>query len=179
MTEGLYAALSGAIAEGRALEVTANNLANVSTSGFKKDRLSFREVLAGTNNTQRQVLIEPAGVDLRQGTFNRTNAPLDAAIIGPGFFAVQTPQGDRYTRAGSFALSTDGALVTPSGYPVLGKSGPIRVDAGATVNIGGDGTVTSNGTAVGQLRVVNFAEPAAIERVGASLRRATGAAPTA
>jgi flagellar basal-body rod protein FlgF len=177
MSDGIYAALSGAVAAGHALEVTANNLANVNTTGFKKERVSFQEVLAGTDTTQRQVNIEPGGTDMRTGVFKRTDAPLDVAISGPGFFAVQTPEGERYTRAGSFALSPDGTLVTQGGHPVLGASGPIRVDPSTAVTIAADGTVTSNNSEVGQLRVVDFADAAGCEHVGGSLFRANGAAP--
>jgi flagellar basal-body rod protein FlgF len=173
MAEGIYAALAGAIAEQRALEVSANNLANVSTTGFKREVLSFREVLAGQNSTSRQVVVEPQGADFSQGTFARTGGNLDAAILGQGFFVVQTPQGERYTRAGAFTLSPDGTLVTAAGYPVLGSGGPIRVDPGKPASLRPDGSVTSGTEVQGTLRLVDFPDKKVLERAGENLWRST------
>ena len=179
MANGIYAALSGAVAEARALEVAANNLANVSTTGFKKEKLSFREVLAGQDTTQRQVRIEPTGTDFTQGATTRTGAPLDAAILGPGFFVVRTPAGERYTRAGSFTLDAKGTLVTASGDPVLGAGGPINVSPGESVAIDPTGAVMKGDEEVGRLKVVDFADPQALQRLGDSQWSANGQTPTA
>ena len=177
MGDGIYSALSGAIAEARALEVAANNLANVSTTGFKKEKLSFREVLMGEDSTQRQVRIEPTGTDFAQGNITRTGGPLDAAILGPGFFAVSTPQGERYTRAGSFTLDPSGRLVTPAGFQVLGANGPVKVDTSEPVSIAPDGTLLSGTDPVARLKVVDFANPQALERLGDGLWGPSGQTP--
>lgn len=179
MGEGIYSALSGAIAEARALEVAANNLANVSTTGFKKEKLSFREVLAGQDSTQRQVRIEPTGTDFTQGATTRTGAPLDAAILGPGFFVVRTPAGEQYTRAGSFTLDQQGRLVTPAGYPVVGAGGPLTISTTDPVSIGTDGSLFCGKDVVGKLRIVDFADPQALERMGDGLWGANGQTPKA
>jgi flagellar basal-body rod protein FlgF len=173
MAEGIYAALAGAVAEQRALEVAANNLANVATTGFKREVLSFREILAGENSTSRQVVVEPQGADFTQGSLARTGGALDAAILGDGFFAVQTPQGERYTRAGAFTLKPDGTLVTASGYPVLGDGGPIRVDTDKRVSLGPDGSLTSGTDVVGKIRLVDFPNKKVLERAGENLWRST------
>jgi flagellar basal-body rod protein FlgF len=144
MDRGLYIAASGMLAEQVRQDLLANDLANTSTAGYKSDRATqraFGEMLL--RNTQSGAEVGPLGTGVaidRQATdwtpqpARRTDEPLDFAIAGEGFFAVQGTDGVRYTRNGRFAASPDGALVTATGESVLGRGGrPVRVGADGTV----------------------------------------------
>jgi flagellar basal-body rod protein FlgF len=144
MQRGLYIAASGMVSEQVRQDLIANDLANAATPGYKADRATqrgFQEVLLQNTQTGRPVGALGAGVEIdRQATdwrpqpARRTEEPLDFAIAGEGFFAVQTAQGVRYTRNGRFSATGDGMLVTAQGDPVLGRNGaPLRVGAGGTV----------------------------------------------
>ena len=178
MDRGLYIAASGMLAEMVRQDLIANDLANVSTPGYKPDRAvqhSFGDVLL--HNTQTGQAIGPIGLgaeitrqatDLQQAPLRQTGQPLDFAIVGDGFFAVRTPQGVRYTRDGSFQAGPGGQLVDQLGNPVLNQAGtPLRIGAGGTVPAGslgvfaltgerkaGDGnfTGTPRGRATGQVQ---------------------------
>jgi len=121
MSDGIYAALSGAIASERSLDVVANNVANVGTTGFRGERLAFHEVVSQqaqgpTPTTLRYAEIEESRVDLSEGPLRETGNPLDLAISGDAFFAVHTQDGqDRFTRDGSFVIGPGGALTTRTG----------------------------------------------------------------
>ncbi|MBI3300673.1 MAG: flagellar hook basal-body protein, partial [Deltaproteobacteria bacterium] len=125
MNAAMYKALSGAIVQMRRLEVVSQNLANVNTSGYKGDRLAFREVLAEPSRHKERMgglaIVNEQRADLSGGEIQQTGNPFDLAIEGDGFFAVQTPRGVRYTRQGTFALSATGTVVTPLGEPLLGE----------------------------------------------------------
>ena len=172
MPDGIYAALSGAIANERALEVTANNLANVSTTGFKGDRIAARSEFAKELERQspvdQQVALDAVRIDMRQGGLHETGNPLDVAVANEGFFVVKTPDGDRYTRAGHFVLDQNGRLMTPEGNAVMGEGGPIDIGATGTVRILDDGTIVRNGVSVDRLKMVRFADPTGLERQGAT-----------
>ena len=128
-------------------DVTANNLANVSTDAFKADRISaLLSPGAATPVPVREI-------DLAQGAFRDTGRPLDVALDGTGFLVVRTAQGERLFRGGSLHLSGNGELVDMHGDPVLGQDGPLTI-AGATVDIHGDGTVVVDGAEAGKLRLV-------------------------
>jgi flagellar basal-body rod protein FlgF len=154
-------------------EVLANNLANVSTPGFKRDDLAlvptFAVPASGAN-----VLSLPSGesliqwTDFAQASLQPTSRPLDAAINGRGFFVVDTPNGPRYTRAGAFNVGQGGALVTPGGAQVLGQRGPIVVTAGR-VTISSNGEVQVNGQVIDTLRVVDFPRPYQLLKEGGNL----------
>jgi flagellar basal-body rod protein FlgF len=161
---GFYAAAAGLRAQSQALEVAAHNLANVNTPGFRGELTTFQSLLAFSHVTIQNALnlatnnfgvLQGTRLDLEEGNLSTTGNPLDVGIEGKGFFAVQTGHGTRYTRNGSFQVSSTGLLVTSSGNPVLGATGPIRVPAGP-VAISADGTVSVNGTVAGQIRVVDF-----------------------
>lgn len=182
MADGIYAALSGAIAQARALDVISNNMANASTTGFKRDDLVFKEIFkqAGANPdvTHRQVVLEDVVPNLSQGSLKTTGNPLDVALEGEGFFVVQTSGGERLTRAGSFNLDPAGTLVDAGGNAVLGDAGPIVVppEGGASIDV--TGNVLSRGLPVGKLRVVN-AETGDLIREGNNLWRVKdGSTPT-
>lgn len=133
------------------------------------DRLPFREApVVGPLGTG--VYVEGTFTSFRQGPLRDTGNPLDLALEGPGFFAVETPAGVRYTRAGSFRLDAEGYLADQTGNRVLGVDGPIQVGQAATVAIGQDGSVHADGVLVGPLLVVDFADPnAELRKEGANL----------
>ncbi len=135
------------------LAVVSNNLANANTPGFKADRLAFSEVLDGANRSVKMSQY----TDFDSGAIQHTGNPLDVAIDGDGFFVVDTPDGQRFTRDGGFQLGADGMLVTASGFPVLGDGGPLLIDPQAgQVTVRKDGTVSANGIQVGRLSIVRF-----------------------
>jgi flagellar basal-body rod protein FlgF len=167
MIRGLYVAAEGMAARQKAQDAIANNLANLNTTGFKADRPAFETVYERQLYRVQGARSQPIGAlsagailrglytDMQQGALITTGNPLDVAIDGAGFFAVQTPQGVRYTRNGAFQLNADGTLTTRTGNPVLGEGNqPIRVPRNATVQIGEDGSVRANGTQIGRLLIV-------------------------
>jgi len=167
MLRGLYVAAEGMAARQKAQDAIANNLANLNTTGFKADRPAFATVyerqLYRVQGTRSQpigalsagAILRELYTDLQQGALITTGNPLDVAIDGAGFFAVQTPQGIRYTRNGAFQLDAGGVLATRTGDPVLGEGNqPIRVPPNAPVQIGEDGAVLANGARIGRLLIV-------------------------
>jgi flagellar basal-body rod protein FlgF len=182
MGNGIYTALAGAVAQGNALDVTANNVANASTSGYRAERVSFHETLTqAKGNDQAYVTAAGGGTDLRPGEMRATENPLDLAVVGDGYFAVQTPRGDRYTRAGNFRLDASGTLVNGDGYAARAKGGGVLTvpPESKAIVVGSDGTVEADGIAVGQLELARFV-PGALQREGDTLFSArAGAAPLA
>jgi flagellar basal-body rod protein FlgF len=174
-------AASGASAQMTALDATANNLANATTPGYKADQAVFQEHLAQAmlvgkaRPEMRYASVASVSPDLRSGPLQVTQRPLDVAIDGDGYFKVQTPRGERYTRAGGFQLGPGGALVTPQGYAVLDSGGsPITLPLdGGAADIGQDGAIRVDGEEVAQLGVVSFDEPRALAKDGDTLFRAT------
>ncbi|MGQ9900855.1 MAG: flagellar basal-body rod protein FlgF [Fimbriimonadales bacterium] len=167
MIRGLYVAAEGMAARQKAQDAIANNLANLNTTGFKADRPAFETVYERQLYRVQGAQAQPIGplsagailrelyTDWQPGALITTGNPLDAAIDGAGFFAIQTPQGVRYTRNGAFQLRADGTLITRAGNPVLGTDNqPIRVPPNAPVHLGEDGAVLANGVRVGQLLIV-------------------------
>ena len=178
MGNGIYTALAGAVAQSEALDVTANNVANASTAGFRAERVSFHEQLTRATGN-RMVFVGATGgkTDGAQGALRQTGAPLDAALVGDAWFAVDTPRGVRYTRDGAFRTDAGGMIVTSVGLAVRARGGGNLVipPGAATVAIGGDGTVEADGEAIGQLELARFA-PSAMVREGESLMIARGPA---
>jgi flagellar basal-body rod protein FlgF len=179
MENALLIGLSRQTALGRELDVIANNMANVTTNGFKARQTRFNEYLmpnARADAFQRpdQLLsyVIDAGtpLDLTTGAIESTGNPLHAAIKGEGFFVVQTPAGERYTRNGAFELDAQGRLVTTDGHVVLGQSGPVTIGPEETnVSIAPDGAITSSQGERGRLRLVRFANPEALRNEGANV----------
>ena len=173
MDSGLYAAYTGLLARTQALDTASNNLANAGTVGFRAQRDYFRGVLAGAGAdgalaSQAGNAVNNFGVlggnliDQGQGSVTTTGNPLDLALDGPGFFAIQTASGTQYTRDGSFTRSSAGVLETPQHEAVLDPQGqPITLPTGA-VTVAADGSVsvtTDQGSAIaGQVGVFNFAQ---------------------
>lgn len=177
MDSGFYAACAGLRAQSQALEIAAHNLANVNTTGFRGEQTTFQSLIALARPTPPNPLnvtinnygvLEGTHLDLSVGHLANTGNPLDVAIEGSGFFAVQTARGTRYTRNGSFQVASSGELVTAAGDRVLGESGAIRVPAGA-VAISPDGTLSVNGTVAGQIRLVDFRPGTKLTSEGATL----------
>ena len=180
MSDGMYAAVAGAIAEGRAMDVVANNLANVATAGFKGGRISFRDVLAQaggvSNRTLHQVAVDRITTNLAPGLVRYTGSPLDVALQGPGFFVVETSRGERLTRAGTFGLSPTGQLITADGLRVLGTQGPLTVSGLSTARIDRNGVLWDGAVQVGRLRVTDAASPNDLTPEGARLWQVTNGA---
>lgn len=178
MDNSLLVSLSQQLAAFRAIDVIANNLANASTPGFKREAAKFEELVIGMKpaedqkGTQYLSFVKDAGIlrDMSQGNSERTGAMYDVAIAGKGFFAVQTPQGMRYTRDGHFGLDANGQIVTTDGFPLQGDGGAITItpDDG-DIQIAPDGTVSGKTGQLAKVRVVDFADPAFLKKEGGNL----------
>ena len=177
MGSGIYIATSGAVAQTKSLDVIANNVANASTIGFKAQRAVFREALV--NAERRDVAfvgVDPAEDDVSQGALRQTGEKLDLALVGEGFFAVDTPRGPRYTRAGDFRLDPAGALVNGAGLAARSQTGgKITIPAESSeVAVDPEGRVFADGEEVGQLEIARFRGGRRI-REGANLFSIQGA----
>jgi flagellar basal-body rod protein FlgF len=161
-----YIVLSRMASQLRATAVIAHNVANADTPGFHASRAVFAEHLARARASDA-----PAGGrdlhfawdratwrDTDPGPLRQTGNPLDVAISGAGYFAVETPQGERYTRAGRFTLAADGTIVDMGGNPVLSDAGrPLQIAPGDTdLSVGADGVITGRNGEIGRFRVVRF-----------------------
>jgi flagellar basal-body rod protein FlgF len=176
MSSGFYAAYSGLLARTEALDSTASNLSNAGTEGFRAEREYFRSAIMGPDalNSQLNRTVNDFGVlggnklDLGQGSLVPTGNPLDLAIEGQGFFAIQTAVGVRYTRDGQFQRGADGSLTTAQGDPVLdAQSRPIRIPAG-DVTVSSDGVISVGGGAAATLGLWKFASADALSPEGTS-----------
>jgi len=195
MLRGLWSAASGMSAQKMTIDVIANNLANVSTVGFKKSRTDFQDLMyqtisqAGARTSSGGQV--PAGIQIGMGTmpvgtqkiflqgdFQETKNDLHMAIEGRGFFKVISNEEEVYTRAGNFKLDSDGNIVTSNGdklQPEMTISGDV-----ISVKIGTDGTVTTfdatgTGTALGNVELYSFPNPTGLSSIGHNLLRATDA----
>lgn len=183
MSNGIWTAASGATTQLLSLDATANNLANANTPGYKADAAVFREHLMTAVQGGRSVkemrfsAVDGFAHDYSTGPVTHTGRPLDVAIRGDGFFVVKTPQGERYTRAGSFELTQKGELQMAGGGRVMNESGQaITVPPDArSVRIREDGGVEADGATVGRVKVVKFANQSALDKEGNVLFRATQA----
>lgn len=146
----------------RRQEVAANNLANVSTDGFKAERVFARLMSDGTP-------VADAATDFRGGTIRPTGTPLDIAQDGPGFLVVETPAGERFTRGGSFSLDESGRIVDANGHALLGEGGPIVVPNKGALTIDRAGAVKVDGREVGRIRVETVAANARLAHEGGTL----------
>jgi flagellar basal-body rod protein FlgF len=149
----------------------ANNLANLSTNGFKGQEMLFTEYLGKGSDGKQASYVQDLGTarDTREGPITQTGNSLDVAIEGAGYLVVDTPLGPRYTRDGHFQLDAQGQIVTPQGYPVQSDGNtPITVpDNTREITIGKDGSVvTAGGGSVGKLQLVTFADDQALLPAG-------------
>ena len=208
---GIYSLVSAGKAFERKMEITTNNLTNVDTAGYKEDHLTFREVLSTANRVvpeseeelfqpheyldlyvgmdKSTVVIDGVGKNFSQGPMRFTDNPLDIAIDKEGFFIIDTPQGNRYTRTGEFTLDAKGQIVTSDGYSLLGTKGPMSIMGqddqgrdvmGKDIQIDEDGGVhiliprVVNGESrlvrefVDKLQLVRFRDPASLQKLGKS-----------
>jgi len=166
------------------MDVTANNLANMTTAGFKTEQLVMRKLsekpAAASDNPSEIAFVDAWMLqrDFSTGPLQQTGNPLDLAIEGEGFFVVQTANGDAYTRDGRFSLNDLGQVITHNGDPVLGDGGPITTNPnGGPISISREGTISQDGAQIGTFRTVAFDTPAALEKIGNSLWRATDESP--
>jgi len=166
MDRSLYVGMTGASQILQAQAIQAQNLANVSTNGFRADMYSFEsQKIEGPGFATRvNAVAQGQGFSTATGALTETGSPLDVAIRGEGWLAVQAKDGtEAYTRAGDMHMTPDGLLVTATGLPVLGDGGPISIPPADNVVVGSDGTVTvipqgvgpKGAGPVGRLKLVN------------------------
>lgn len=184
MIRGLYIAASGMMVEAARQEQITNNLANSETNGFKKDlalqqaRQEYQVIRIGNGpgmpgnpvigSMGVGVLLDRIHTSHEQGNLLQTDRNLDLAVAGEGFFAVDTPQGVRYTRNGSFSMDTERFLVNDKGYRVLGENGPLQLGEG-DVRIDVAGTVFVGEQPQGRLRLINFTDNSQLRKAGDAL----------
>jgi flagellar basal-body rod protein FlgF len=154
-------AASGLRARMESLELLANNVANASTGGYKADRefysLYAADEAQDSDPVSTMPVIDRPWTDLSQGLLAVTGNPLDLALSGAGFFTVEGPRGNLYTRNGSFRLASNGRLVTPDGYPVRASGGTaLTLDSSRPISISADGTISQDGRTIGQLQIADF-----------------------
>jgi flagellar basal-body rod protein FlgF len=182
----IYVAMSGAKHTMLQQATVANNLANLTTTGFRAQNVAFRAapVLGEGMPTRAFVVDSTPGSDFRPGAVQHTNRDLDVAIEGRGWIAVQAADGsEAYTRAGSFDISGNGVLQTRSGLSVLGDGGPISIPPDTRVSIGRDGTVStvpagnrpSQVTSLGRIKLVNPEESQLVRGADGLFRLSSGA----
>jgi flagellar basal-body rod protein FlgF/flagellar basal-body rod protein FlgG len=180
MDSGFYAACAGLLAQTDALDMTANNLSNLSTTGYK-GQLQFYRSLEATMGKHHLSPLNQAvndfgvlggeAVDLKTGEFQKTGNNLDLAIEGSGFFVVKTPAGIRYTRNGSFHTDAAGRLLTATGDQLMGQQDPVVLPSG-TIAISSDGTVSQQGAVVANLKLVTFKPGTSLKSEGDSYYQA-------
>ena len=175
MIKGMYTSASGMIPRVQKQELIANNLANVNSAGFKKDRMFTKELTAAEKRLMpkkadwEQPMVDQLFVDYQSGIFDKTDNPLDIAIEGDGFFQLQTPDGNTaLTRAGAFTVNQDGYIAYPGGYLLKGEGGPIQV-GGGKVNIAPTGVIEVDGSQVDRIQTMTVADLDKLQRLGGSL----------
>ncbi len=178
------------------IDTLANNLANVNTSGFRQILTRVSELGTGKiknagsedmlrdglnklkrspgladNWVQTNPLILSQATDMRRGPIVSTGRQTDVAIMGSGFFALETAGGERYARSGSFTINSAKQMVSPDGHKILGEGGPITLD-GESFSIENDGSVMVDGSKVGKLKIVDFSDATKMEHQSGSLLKA-------
>ncbi|MFG1296611.1 MULTISPECIES: flagellar basal-body rod protein FlgF [Xanthobacter] len=174
MSSNLYVALSAQMATDKRLATVANNVANMNTPGYRAEQVRFSELLSDTIGDKTSYVSEgETFTSLRPGAITQTSNPLDLAIEGDGWFAVRTDQGVGYTRDGRLRMTSEGALQTMNGAPMLDAGGaPLMVDPnGGAVRVGVDGSVYQRGQTVGRVGIYVMAD-------GTQMTRQSGAVMT-
>ena len=198
MHESIYIAASAGLKQARKMEVIAQNLANVNSSGYKKDALVFKEMMPPfppdeSNEAAKNVLLSPeksnknvsyVGItdsytDFSVGVMKKTGGQLDLAMDGEGFFKVQTPEGPRFTRNGNFRLNTTKQIVNQKGNQVLDiNNKPIVINAQGKITVNGQGVVSiGNGlanTTLTTIKMVDFKNKKQLEKIGDGLFKNIG-----
>ena len=167
MNSGFYAACTALMSRDESLQVAANNLANVNTTGFRGQGQQFRSLVADDEDNSGSIspmnraindygILGGTFVSSASGRLEHTGNPLDLGLQGPGFFVAKTAEGLRYTRNGNFRVDTTGTLLSSAGDPVLDDRGqPIKLPSG-TVTVSSDGTISVAGATVDKLRLVEI-----------------------
>ncbi len=175
MDNSIYIATSRQGVMFRKLDVLANNLANMNTPAFKDNVTMITDWTVNNGNQQYVSFAQDVSLfrDARTGALKQTSNPLDIAIDGPGYLTIQTPQGNRYTRAGDLKLDPNGTLVTHDGFPLLDVGGqPILIpDNIRELSFGDDATVRGDGNVLGELALVQFDDDQKMERAGLRMYR--------
>ena len=189
MSGDIYLAAAGALACEKRLQIISNNLANANTAGFKMDQGHMKQIdPADLPSLSAQNPADLAAsrahlfwnnfsmyTDYSNGALKQTDDDFDLALVGKGFFSIQTPDGVHYTRKGDFTLNSEGVLVTGNGWPVLGEGGEITIKSTenphkyAKFAVDEQGNVTVEGRQVGSLRIVDFAETNLLSKAGHTL----------
>ncbi len=177
MENAILVAMSHQIANRRSLDIVANNIANMNTTGFKAENVLFEQILqeVGSGNEVGNTIsfVQDKSVyrNFSDGALTQTGGAIDVALSGPGFFVVDTPQGQRYTRNGNFQLGEDGSLVTSEKHPVLDINGePIVIGPDeANIEIAKDGSIETSFGPKGMLNVVTFDNINDMRKVGSSM----------
>jgi flagellar basal-body rod protein FlgG len=174
MSGTVYKSAAGALLMQTRLDVLSNNLANVNTIGFKADKPVFRvnELKSGSSSSvpshlQLSSLAPPMNfmTNYAPGSLRQTGNDMDMAIVGNGFFEVQTPDGPQFTRKGNFSINAQGVLSTAEGWPVMGQGGEIPIN-GSRIKINDQGEVRVDDNLVDTLRVVDFPQPYDLKKSG-------------
>lgn len=189
MRSSIFSALFGAMSNEHRIDISANNLANVNTTGFKRDNCAFqdtfvrfahdsvvdakpflrdKDLLPDAKIMARPRLSEEV-IDMSQGSFQKTGNPLDLAVRGDGFFKVQKDGGSYLTRNGVFTLSSEGVLVTEQGYPVMAGGGQVNLPPRSNVTVDGGGVVYAEGQEVARLDFVQPADFRSLKKDGENL----------
>ncbi|RME01612.1 MAG: flagellar basal-body rod protein FlgF [Calditrichaeota bacterium] len=175
MIRGIYTAAVSMMARKTQQEIIANNLANVNTAGYKRDRMQFRNTLDAKmliNQNPQVTPVEGVQTDFSQGRLSKTDDLYDFALETPGFFVIEGPNGRYYTRNGHFTLTESGELVAANGIPVLGESGPITLPEGK-FSVNANGEIIVNNEVLNKFLVAQFQQPAqALRKVGNNLYEA-------
>ncbi len=185
MDNAIYAALTRQSGLMREMRTVANNMANSSTTGFRREGVVFSEYMSPLANrgagreTLSMANARGREVDLTPGSLTMTGGSLDLALEQGGFFMVETPQGNRLTRAGAFLLSPEGEIINADGYRVLDEGGaPIAVPPGTrSLGVGPDGTLSADGQPVGRIGVFDQPDRAKLTHEAGTLFSAEGAEP--
>jgi len=182
MSGAIYMSAAGAMAYEQRMQVISNNLANINTSGFKKEKGHF-QIIDSPDSIKEDLKKNSISKDEKQaplwlqfetktdfsaGVLKHTGNPLDLALEGDGFFCIKTEQGTQYTRNGNFSLDQDGMLVTMDGLSVLGEGGSINID-GNTFTVDANGNVEVDGNLVDTIKIVGFQKQDALKKTGNSL----------
>ncbi|HAO93647.1 MAG: flagellar basal-body rod protein FlgF [Deltaproteobacteria bacterium GWC2_56_8] len=178
MDRSIFVALSGAVVQEKRLEVLTDNLANVNTAGFKKQKPLFEDAMPDGYGIRDFASMDKVVTDMSQGPSEKTGRMLDLAIKGEGFFVMNTVNGPRYTRDGSFTLATDGTLTSREGFPVTGDKGVIKLTS-PDVAIDAEGNIREKGAIVDRLKVVSFSNLMDLRREGNFFMPVEGAKETA
>jgi len=187
MVRGFYIAGTGMMLQRRQMEIVTNNIVNAETTGYKKDIVvsrTFDDVLIERIQDRPPTLqnsynrvgplnfgtrVDTLHVDFAQGNLEQTDNPGDIALAGGGFFAVQTPQGLRYTRNSAWGVNSDGYLVNSDGHFLMGQNGPLNVGSSGDFSISQRGQVIAGGVWTDNVRVVDFADRSQLRKIGHNL----------